>query len=330
MFVCQPLQASLLYVCVIRETRLAPHMQHESNVSPKTTKCINIVFLYKPFAFAASVIFLTTTAVRCEVQFDKFDRIERCALISAFEPERSAIHRRMQVLRTLTRNGTTFDVGTLDGRNVVLFSTGVGMVNAAMTTQLALDTFNISNIVLSGIAGGADPKLHIGDVVVASKWAQYLNGILAPQTSKGYRLPTWAKSIYPNFGSFFAQPVTLRSGSDLTQKAFWWAVNSELFVIAKRAAATTKLRRCLSNRSCLKYDPKVVLGGPAVSGSMFVDNVAFRRYIHTVYAAEAVDTETAAVSATAYSNGVPFIAVRNSQISQAAMLERVKFRRFSA
>ncbi|MDB5410994.1 MAG: phosphorylase, partial [Rhodospirillales bacterium] len=39
-----------------------------------------------------------------------------------------------------------------------------------MTTQLALDRFTIDKIVFSGIAGGVDPKLTIGDVVVPDAW----------------------------------------------------------------------------------------------------------------------------------------------------------------
>ena len=46
------------------------------------------------------------------------------------------------------------------------------MVNAAMTTQLALDRFNVSAIIVDGIAGGVDPSLAIGDVVVPDRWGQ--------------------------------------------------------------------------------------------------------------------------------------------------------------
>ena len=44
------------------------------------------------------------------------------------------------------------------------------MVNAAMNTQLVLDRFNVTHIVFSGIAGGVNPSLNIGDVVVAERW----------------------------------------------------------------------------------------------------------------------------------------------------------------
>jgi adenosylhomocysteine nucleosidase len=44
----------------------------------------------------------------------------------------------------------------------LLFLSGIGMTNAAMATQLALDRFHLTHAVVSGIAGGVNPGLHIG------------------------------------------------------------------------------------------------------------------------------------------------------------------------
>ena len=56
--------------------------------------------------------------------------------------------------------------GNLQGRSVVLFLSGCSMTNAAMTAQLALDRFNITDIIVGGIAGSVNPSLPIGDVIV--------------------------------------------------------------------------------------------------------------------------------------------------------------------
>ncbi len=90
----------------------------------------------------------------------------RIAVISAFEPEWIALQEDLQGAEETVINGNRFITGTLGGKEVVLFLSGISMVNAAMTTQLALDHFDISHIVFSGIAGGVDPSLSIGDVVV--------------------------------------------------------------------------------------------------------------------------------------------------------------------
>ena len=44
-------------------------------------------------------------------------------------------------------------------------------VNAGITTQLLLSLFRIEGVVHYGIAGNADPSLHIGDVAIPKYWA---------------------------------------------------------------------------------------------------------------------------------------------------------------
>eukprot|EP01025_Chloroclados_australasicus_P068919 TRINITY_DN9632_c0_g2_i1.p1 TRINITY_DN9632_c0_g2~~TRINITY_DN9632_c0_g2_i1.p1 ORF type:complete len:277 (-),score=20.78 TRINITY_DN9632_c0_g2_i1:176-1006(-) len=49
---------------------------------------------------------------------------------------------------------------------------GIGMVNAALTTQNMIDEFQyLETIILSGIAGGVHDGYSIGDVLVPAKWA---------------------------------------------------------------------------------------------------------------------------------------------------------------
>src|SRR3546814_9339197 len=87
--------------------------------------------------------------------------------------------------RKFSVNGVEFTTGTLQGKPAVLFLSGISMVNAAMNTQLALDRFNISHIVFSGIAGGVNPSLHIGDVAVVERWGQYLEVLMASEPAPG-------------------------------------------------------------------------------------------------------------------------------------------------
>src|SRR4028119_1695849 len=125
----------------------------------------------------------------------------RIAVMSAFEPEWLALQEDLEGAEETVINGNRFISGTLEGREVVLFLSGISMVNAAMTTQLALDEFDISHIVFSGIAGGVDPSLDIGDVVVPEQWGQYLEGVFARETAEGtFTLPSWMSSEFPNYG----------------------------------------------------------------------------------------------------------------------------------
>ncbi len=111
---------------------------------------------------------------------ETLDTTPRTAVISAFQPEWTALQAALQGRKRYVVNGTTFDTGVLDGKPVVLFLTGISMVNAAMTSQLALDRFTIARIVVSGIAGGVDPELAIGDVVVPAQWSEYPRILFSP------------------------------------------------------------------------------------------------------------------------------------------------------
>ncbi|MCQ8782499.1 5'-methylthioadenosine/S-adenosylhomocysteine nucleosidase [Mangrovibrevibacter kandeliae] len=235
----------------------------------------------------------------------------RIAVVSAFEPEWTALKAAVEEPRSEEINGVEFVSGRLDGHDVVLFLSGVSMVNAAMTTQLALDRFQISTIVVSGIAGGVDPRLSIGDVVIASQWGEYLESVFARETDGGYRLPSYAQKSFANYGMMFPQPVSIRRAGDSSGDRFWLPVDPKLLAVAAQAAGAVKLARCTPEQACLDHAPQVVVGGNGVSGMAFVDNAEFRRYVADTFQARVLDMESAAVAHVAYANRVPFIAFRS-------------------
>ncbi|KAI5403295.1 hypothetical protein KIW84_050746 [Lathyrus oleraceus] len=67
--------------------------------------------------------------------------------------------------------GRRFRFGSIGDKPVVLVMTGLSVINAAITTQLLLSIFNIDGVVHYGIAGNANPSLHIGDVAIPLYWA---------------------------------------------------------------------------------------------------------------------------------------------------------------
>ncbi|MEM6761576.1 MAG: 5'-methylthioadenosine/S-adenosylhomocysteine nucleosidase [Pseudomonadota bacterium] len=239
------------------------------------------------------------------------DDTPRTAILSAFEPEWVELKDELSDRQEFTENGVVFVTGELQGEDVVLFLSGIGMVNAAMTTQLALDRFNVSAIVVSGIAGGVDPGLSIGDVVVADRWAQYLFVVLARRTPDGFSVPPLFGKPFPNFDMMFPQLTTVRrDGAPEGRKMFWFDTDPGLMEAAKTAAAAITLKRCASADNCLTEAPEIRIGGAGVSGSAFVDNADFRRYVFDTFNAQLLDMETAAVAHVAFSNGTPFIAFR--------------------
>ena len=237
----------------------------------------------------------------------------RIAVISAFEPEWIALQAGLQGAEETVINGNRFISGTLGGKEVVLFLSGISMVNAAMTTQLALDHFEISHIVFSGIAGGVDPSLSIGDVVVPEQWGQYLEGAFARETADGtFTLPSWMSSEFPNYGMMYTMPVEVaREGLQEPEAKFWFDVDPVLLEVARGLAGSLSLEDCNEENACLADPPELVVGGHGVSGMTFVDNAAFREFVFDTFEARVLDMESAAVAHVAYANDVPFIAFRS-------------------
>ena len=66
-----------------------------------------------------------------------------------------------------------FVLGIINNVNIVLVKSGVGKVNAARTTQILIDNFDIDFILNVGSAGSINDELDIGDVIVASKVVQH-------------------------------------------------------------------------------------------------------------------------------------------------------------
>lgn len=237
----------------------------------------------------------------------------RIAVMSAFDAEWLELRRAMQVTETRVVNGRTLYFGRLAGHDVVVLLSGFSMVNAAMTTQALLDRVNVSAIVFSGIAGGVNPALNVGDVTVPSQWAHYQEMIFARETPNGFVSAIPTEGFTP-FGMMFPRgtSVTARGGApDSLTRRFWFPMDSGMLQVARAVASKATLQRCTDRGACLPHTPRIVVGGNGVSGSTFVDNAAFRTWAWNTFRADALDMETAAVAVVAYENRVPFIAFRS-------------------
>ena len=240
------------------------------------------------------------------------DETPRIAVVSAFAPELEILKGELQDRSARSANGVEFATGTLEGQKVVLFLSGISVVNAAMTAQLALDRFTIERIVFSGIAGGVDPSLSIGDVAIVERWGQYLEMLFAREIDGGWATMPFFEYPYGNFGMMFPRSVTvLRAGASGPETRFWFPVDSALLAAARRAADKVTLARCTADGRCLDRPLRIAVGGSGVSGGAFVDNAVFRTWVFETFGARVLDMESAAVAHVAYANDVPFVAVRS-------------------
>jgi adenosylhomocysteine nucleosidase len=237
----------------------------------------------------------------------------RILVISAFDRELAKLLGEAQITKTNVINGRQSYVGTLAGKPVVLALSGINMVNAAITVQSLFDTYNISLVVFSGIAGGVNPSLHIGDVTVAEQWGSYQEQRFARSSGNGWDAGSQPGN-FANFGMIFPRDtnvVSSRKKPDEIEKRFWFPVDANALESARVVASKVTLAACTADGACLDYNPVIVVGGNGVSGPTFVDNAEYRAYVWETFHAQALDSETAAVAIAAYVNQVPYIAFRS-------------------
>jgi len=252
------------------------------------------------------LMLLATPALAAE----RLDATPRTAVISAFPPEMAALEAATTGKAEHVAAGTRFVTGDLEGKPVVLFLSGISMVNAAMTTQAGLDRFTVSRIVFSGVAGGADPQLEVGDVIAPERWAQSSEMLYARAVPGGFAPPAGLHADLPSLGMMYPRAVTVHRDPAKPEDRLWFPVDPALLDLARRTVAGLALQRCAADQ-CLSKPPRVVIGGAGASGPVFVDNAAFRQYAHETFGARVLDMESAAVAQAAYVNGVPFIAFRS-------------------
>jgi len=243
----------------------------------------------------------------------KLDPTPRTGLLTAFQPEWEALVQHIDSRDAFEIAGTRFLCGELAGRAVVIAMSGMSMVNAAMTAQAMIDHFVVEQLVFTGIAGGIDPQVRVGDVIVPDRWAQSLEVIFGRATADGFEKPawlTWAASL-PAFGMMLPNTVVVGAQGRPASPRLWFPVDERLLAIA-RTLEPLELADTAGEGRTLSHRPRLHVGGGAVSASAFIDNLDYREYLFATFEARVADMESAAVAQVAFANGVPFIAFRSA------------------
>ena len=107
-------------------------------------------------------------------------------IIAAMNEEVEAIKRIMTDISVKTIYELEFIIGKINKRGIVLVKCGVGKVNAARTTQILLNNFEIEYVINVGTAGSLNENIEIGDIVIGEKLLQHDFDITAGGREKGY------------------------------------------------------------------------------------------------------------------------------------------------
>ena len=89
-------------------------------------------------------------------------------IIGAMDKEISLLCDSMDKVVTSKTAGYEFFRGKIEGKEVVVLLCGIGKVNAAVGCALLIQQFNPSCVINTGSAGGINPGLKVGDVIIST------------------------------------------------------------------------------------------------------------------------------------------------------------------
>jgi adenosylhomocysteine nucleosidase len=211
-------------------------------------------------------------------------------IICAMPEEISALLDDMSGVERRELAGREVLTGRLYDRPVAMIESGIGKVAAAMTATLLLDGLKCRAIVMSGVAGGIDPTLAIGDLVVAQRLVQHDYGRIQ---ATGF---TPFQPGVPPFG-----PGRVDFGFDLPP---------DIVARIHTALDGFKLPALPSDLVEAARPPQIKIG-TIVSGDQFINDETVRQRLQTMFGAHAVEMEGAAVAQVAKAFGVPAIVIRS-------------------
>ncbi len=93
----------------------------------------------------------------------------KIAVIGAMEEEVELLRDTLENTSTKTIANSEYTEGTYEGKEVILLKSGIGKVNAAMSTTILLDEYKPDVVINTGSAGGYDENLEVGAIVISDE-----------------------------------------------------------------------------------------------------------------------------------------------------------------
>lgn len=212
----------------------------------------------------------------------------RLGIVSALHEEQAGLIETIRDAVTETRGMRHYTSGKLWDIDCVCVLSRLGKVAAAATVATLIERFGVTHVVFTGVAGGADGKVKVGDVVVADALVQH--DMDATPLFPRYEVPLTEQS-------HFASDIHL----------------TEALANATRHFVSLDVEEVISStdRASFHLGQPIVHRGLIASGDEFIDSRSKLAELKSAFPALlAVEMEGAAVAQVCFEFGVPFAVVR--------------------
>ena len=226
----------------------------------------------------------------------------------------AAMHEELNRIVAMLENVTEESVGrkkvylgTLNNKKVVAVFSGWGKVASASTTTMLIERYAITQLIFTGVAGGTQPHLNIGDIVIGSSFVQHDMDCAGVLGIKRFEIPLLSLVEIPS-------DINLQKGAEK-------AANSYL----KNELKTDVEAQELIN---LNISKPTVYTGLIASGDQFISSSEKQaELLEALPELLAVEMEGAAVAQVAYEYNLPFIVIRviSDKANHDAMIDFPRF-----
>lgn len=203
-------------------------------------------------------------------------------IIGAMDIEVDSLKAAMKDIEVMTKAGMDFNKGMLEGREVVVVRSGIGKVNAAVCTQILVDSYSVSAIINTGIAGSLKNEINIGDIVLAEDVVHHDMDAVG-------------------FGYAIGQIPGM--------KEFSFPADETLRTLARECCKTVGKES--PHRSAQGNGEDIsVFEGRIVSGDQFVSDKKKKTWLIETFDGLCTEMEGAAIGQAAWLNHIPFLVIR--------------------
>lgn len=231
---------------------------------------------------------------------------QRIAILGAMPEEVQLLESQLEHPKTKNILGFEFKTGKLNGKKVVIGETGIGKVNASITTTLIIKQFSPKVIIFTGVAGAVNPDLNQGDILIGKRLSYHDYGRL---TNEGFL------------------PNPTRNPHTKKQNPQYFLADSSLIFLAIQGSKNIDLQKVTTESPA----PRISTGTIVTGDSFVASSIAVNSFRKT-YQADATEMEGAAVAQICSQQNIPFLVIRSisDKANEAAPLDFQAFKKIAS